>query len=70
MRAMKLAVYLKTHEIQPSAFAAAIGTPASTVTRLLRGERSPGIELMAKIKAATGGEVTPNDFLPSESQAA
>lgn len=62
---MKLATYLSENGKTPSAFAAEIGCPASTVTRLLRGERSPGVDLMAKIKNATGGKVAPDDFLPT-----
>jgi len=59
---MKLAAYLQENNLTPSAFAARIGSPASTVTRLLRGERSPGINLLMKIKVATHGAVTPDDF--------
>lgn len=63
---MKLADYLDKHKIRPSVFAATIGTPASTITRLLKGERSPGVDLLAKIADATKGRVTPNDFLPDQ----
>lgn len=62
---MKLAAYLKAKNMTPSAFADAAGVPASTITRLLRGERSNiGIELMARIAEASEGHVLPNDFLP------
>lgn len=61
---MKLADYLIAENLNPSAFAVRLGTPASTVSRLLKGQRSPGVDLLTKIRAATGGKVTPNDFLP------
>ena len=61
---MKLADYLTANDIRPSAFAAQVGVPASTIIRLLKGERpSTGLELLAKIAAATNGKVMPNDFL-------
>lgn len=63
---MKLATYLQSENLTPNAFAVRLGTPASTVTRLLRGERSPGLDLLTKIKNATGGSVTPDDFLPDQ----
>ena len=66
---MKLADFLKAENLLPSVFAVRLGTPASTVTRLLTGERSPGLDLLAKIKAATGGKVTPDDFLPDQVKA-
>ena len=60
---MKLADYLRSEGIKPSRFAALVGVPASTVARLISGERSnPGLDLMKKIADASGGEVTPNDF--------
>jgi predicted transcriptional regulator len=60
---MTLQEYLKAKELTPSAFAALIKSPPSTVTRLLKGQRSPRIDLMVKIKVATGGKVTPEDFV-------
>lgn len=63
---MKLADYLKAENLSPSVFADRLGKPASTITRLLKGERSPNLDLLAEIKTATGGKVTPNDFLPDQ----
>ena len=60
---MKLAEYLSARGLKPSAFAAEIGVPPSTITRVLNGERSPGLDLMRIIRDKTGGEVQPNDFL-------
>ena len=70
---MKLAEYLNSEGIKPSRFAADAGVPASTVIRLISGERAnPGLDLMKKIAVASGGRVTPNDFadLPTSAEAA
>ena len=69
---MTLEEYLASHDQKPFAFAAEIGVPASTITRLLKGERSPRLDLIRKIHAATSGKVTANDFMgaPSEGAAA
>ena len=61
---MKLAEYLDTKKTKPSVFASELRVPASTITRLLRGERSRGIGLIALIHDKTHGAVTANDFLP------
>ena len=66
---MKLEQYLKENDIKPVAFAASIDVAPSTITRIIRRERTPQIDLVAKIKAATGGQVTMEDFLASESAA-
>lgn len=60
---MKLETYLSENGIKPTAFATEIGVAPSTITRLLRGERSPRLELMQAIKRATGGAVTADDFM-------
>lgn len=62
---MTLQEYLTDRDIKPSVFAAEIGVPASTITRVLNGERSPGLDLLRTIRDKTNGAVTPNDFLPS-----
>ena len=63
---MKLNRYLETHRITPAEFARRLDMPASTITRLLSGERSPGLALLQTIHVATGGSVSPNDFLPDD----
>lgn len=60
---MTLSEYLKSEDIAASRFAALIGVPASTVLRVIKGEREPGLELMRKIAEATNNRVCPNDFL-------
>lgn len=60
--AMRLSEYLTSIDQKPSAFAETIGVPASTITRLLGGKRSPGLDLVIKIQEATGGAVTAQDL--------
>jgi len=62
---MKLADYLAREKIKPTAFAGRLNVPASTITRLLRGERSPSFEVMRKIAEETKNEAsTIDDFNP------
>lgn len=67
---MTLEQYLADRNMRPAAFAAQLGVPASTITRLLKGERSPRLDLIARIKAQTGGKVSADDFLPVAGAAA
>lgn len=60
---MTLSEYLAKEDLKPSHLAAKMGVPASTVTRILRGERGPSWRVMAKIAEVTKGEVsTPADY--------
>ncbi|WP_018261562.1 helix-turn-helix domain-containing protein [Methylobacterium sp. WSM2598] len=60
---MDLATYLSAHDLKPANFAARIGVPASTITRILRGERDPRGATIRKIVAGTDGAVTAADLL-------
>lgn len=60
---MKLAAYLAQENLSPSQFADRLGVPASTVSRILQGEREPRLGTIAKIREATNGLVTANDFM-------
>ncbi|MFE1598216.1 helix-turn-helix domain-containing protein [Methylobacterium sp. ID0610] len=60
---MDLAAYLSEHDLKPANFAARIGVPASTITRILRGERDPRGATIRKIVEGTGGLVTAADLL-------
>jgi len=60
---MDLAAYLTEHKIKPATFAAEIGVPPSTITRILRGERDPRGATIRKIVEGTGGLVTAGDLL-------
>ena len=59
---MNLSDYLSEAGLKPAEFADKLGVPPSTIGRLLNGERSPRLETIAKIEAATGGRVTVQDF--------
>lgn len=59
---MSLASYLESAGIKPAQFAAQIGVPASTITRILNGKRVPRIDTARKIALATGGKVKVEDF--------
>lgn len=60
---MKLTTYLRKHDLTASDFAARLGKPPSTITRILRGEHEPRMDLLRAIHAETKGRVAPNDFL-------
>lgn len=63
---MKLADYLKSQRITVAEFAQSIEVDRSTVTRWISGSGDavkPHWHQMAKIAAATGGAVMPNDFM-------
>jgi DNA-binding MarR family transcriptional regulator len=62
---MTLLEYLTLHEMPPSRLAEKLGVPPTTISRVLKRERKPGLLLMKKIMEATDGQVTPNDFLAS-----
>jgi transcriptional regulator with XRE-family HTH domain len=62
---MDLLTYIEANGLSPSKFAERVGVPPSTITRVLSGDREPGLGLLKKIHSATNGAVTPNDFLPS-----
>jgi hypothetical protein len=63
--AMKLGPYLEAKGLRPAQFARHpdMQVSTSTVTRLLNGKRGASRKLMAKIQRATGGDVTPNDWV-------
>ncbi len=67
---MKLETYLSQNDIKPSAFAAEIGVAPSTITRLIKGERSPRLDLIMLIRDKTGGKVTADDFFAAASDVA
>lgn len=63
---MTLDQYLKQREITATEFARQCDLPPSTITRLIGGNRSPGLDLLKVIHRVTGGAVSPNDFLGVE----
>src|SRR5690606_2466552 len=66
MVAMKLADWLESNNLTASAFAEQLGVSVSTVTRCMNGQRRPEWQTLDAIYKATGGQVTPNDFLSDE----
>jgi transcriptional regulator with XRE-family HTH domain len=64
---MKLSAWLSDKGVSDADFGAMIGRSRSAVSRLRREETQPDWETAAKIREATNGAVTPNDFLPEPS---
>ena len=60
---MTLQEYLAETSQTPEAFAEKLGIAGRSVRRYLKRERNPDLNMLAAIRAATGGRVTPNDFL-------
>lgn len=68
---MKLADYMKANSLDDAAMAQRIGDCTEfAVKKWKYGERTPRPEQMTKIKAATAGEVSADDFMPAENGAA
>ncbi|MBO6691094.1 MAG: 2-oxoglutarate dehydrogenase E1 component [Parvibaculum sp.] len=63
---MKLTDWLESNNLTASAFAEQLGVSVSTVTRCMNGQRRPEWQTLDAIYKATGGQVTPNDFLSDE----
>lgn len=60
---MDLAAYLDHVNLSASAFAAKVGVPASTITRILSGQRLPRMDTVRRIVAATDGRVSVDSFM-------
>lgn len=67
---MKLAAYLSSTDVSRDDFARRIGVSGVSVHRYISGVRIPRPDTMARIVAATGGAVQPNDFFLSQDEAA
>ena len=61
---MKLETYLQSQSLSQPEFARRLNVSQSAVNMWLHGRRFPKQEMLLRISAATGGAVTPNDFLP------
>lgn len=74
MKGMLLETYLAERKIKAAQFAVGLRVPASTITRAMKGQRKPGLELLEKISKATNGLVRAEDFFgiqpPPEDEAA
>lgn len=62
---MTLDQYMTTHGLTDVAFAAKVGVASTTVMRWRKSEVFPDWRTLPAIVSATGGDVTPNDFLPA-----
>lgn len=62
---MKLADWLEKNDMQRKVFAEKIGVNPSYITLICNSDSWPSRDIMKRIKKATKGEVTPNDFLDS-----
>jgi plasmid maintenance system antidote protein VapI len=59
---MTLAEYLQLNGLTHDAFAEKSGVPRPTVTRLVKPGARPDWDNMERIRKATGGKVSPNDW--------
>ncbi|MFD2248904.1 helix-turn-helix domain-containing protein [Pseudochelatococcus lubricantis] len=62
---MRLSTYLKSRGLTYEAFATAIGVSAFAVGKWARGARVPRPDHLRRIRTATDGAVTFDDFSPS-----
>lgn len=60
---MGLKEYLERRGESIPAFADRIGRSASTLTRLMRGERNPSLDVAEDVQAGTRGKVTREEFM-------
>ncbi len=60
---MKLDAYLTLHGLSERDFARRVGVSQQAVNNYRRGRRVPAPAIMRRIYEATGGLVTPADFL-------
>lgn len=63
---MNLHDYLRAENISTEAFAAQLRVAAGSVRKWRYGERTPRPDAMRRIQVATGGKVTPMDFVGCE----
>lgn len=68
--AMLLSDWLAREGVTRSEFAARIGVSPPTITELCQGNQWLSRKTALAIKAATNGEVTPDDFLDLNTEAA
>ncbi len=66
-----LRAYRASKNVRIAELAAAVGVAKSTISRIENREMQPSLGLMSRLIAATGGEVSANDFLtPAPTEAA
>lgn len=60
---MRLADFLHEHRVSSATFAQRVGVTRQAMWRYRSGERRPEWDVLERIALASGGLVTPNDFL-------
>jgi hypothetical protein len=65
IRRMNLQAYMRQNDLSPEDFGAKVGRSHWAVRKWMYGQRTPRAAEMRAIHDATGGLVTPNDFLAS-----
>ncbi|MFG1376130.1 helix-turn-helix domain-containing protein [Xanthobacter autotrophicus] len=61
---MDIATWLSQNDVSEAEFAVRIGVTRQSIWRYRSGERVPRPGVIARIREATGGQVTANDFFP------
>lgn len=64
---MNLRSFLSGSKMTDARFAEIVGASEAAVRKWKYGERTPRPEVMLRIRAATNGAVTADDFLPAAS---
>lgn len=60
---MKLSEYLRSNAVSRREFAAKVGITEAALCRYISGVRMPRPQIVRAIMSASGGTVTPNDFI-------
>jgi len=63
---MRLATYMRRNNLLDADVARLIGRDRSTICRIRNGIQKPDWPTMIEFVRATGGAISPNDFLPIE----
>lgn len=56
--------WLFEREMTPTAFAGRYGFSNSTISEIVSRKKTPSLAMVARLCAATGGDLTANDFMP------
>ncbi len=59
---MKFKVWFESSGLSQTEFAKKVKITQSAVSHLLKGRKSPSLDLILRIEKATGGRVKPNDW--------
>lgn len=66
LRPMKLPEWLAANDVTMVAFAKTVGVTPSAVSRWCSGELFPATDKLVRIRRATMGAVSADDFMPAE----